>query len=297
MHPINHRRLTIRIYNYLHSLRKTAVLAQVSHTSVARWLKDIGRKPYQYKQPTNFKGDVMVDIIRITIQSDPFVSIQKLQMLIRDALNIEVSRELVRIAIKRMGLTKKKARFFGQSHDLPAKTEAFINKRAEYMAAGNHIVSIDETGFGRHGPVVKGYAPKGQPLRIRKSMVTFNPSVSVVACVSKDGLVAKEHKRGAFNIDRFLNFLTSLELPTGTVVLLDNVRFHHAIKIKDFAASKGIYLLYVPPYSPWFNPIELCFSIVKRHFYKYGNIEEAFQALTPAHCDAFFRNSLRAVAG
>jgi transposase len=69
---------------------------------------------------------------------------------------------------------------------------------------------------------------------------------------------------------------------------LDNVAFHHSKDVAAFASANNIDLLFVPPYSPWFNPIELCFSIIKRHFYQHHNVEEAFAALTSGHCHSFF---------
>ncbi len=55
----------------------------------------------------------------------------------------------------------------------------------------------------------------------------------------------------------------SFDLPAGTVLLLDNVSFHHSKVVKEYAISQGLVLLYVPPYSPWFNSVEGVFSIAK----------------------------------
>jgi len=294
MFAINHRQLAIHIYGLVHSLRKTAILAQVSHMSVSRWLKTVERKQYTYTNRNHFKSDAVVDIIRTTIQNDPFISIIKLVSIIHEALGITVSKELVRVAIKRMGLTKKKARFYGTTSSLEAKTNAFLAKRANYIAANHTFVSLDETGFGRHCPITKGYAAKGARLYVRKKMPRIT-TTSVITCVSTAGLVSKMNVQGAVNTKIFVSYLEQLPLEAGTVVLLDNVSFHHSKLAEAAATKKGLILLFVPPYSPWFNPIEMCFSIVKRHFYKHQDIEQAFAALTPAHCDAFFRKGLSCV--
>jgi transposase len=69
---------------------------------------------------------------------------------------------------------------------------------------------------------------------------------------------------GSFNKERFLNFLKDLSLlPPGTVILLDNVSFHHSLVVKDIAKQHSLVLLYTPPYSPCFNPIEGVFSIIR----------------------------------
>ena len=44
------------------------------------------------------------------------------------------------------------------------------------------------------------------------------------------------------------------------ILLQDNVRFHYAVVVKEFAIKNNIRMLYIPSYSPQFNPIELVFS-------------------------------------
>jgi transposase len=100
---------------------------------------------------------------------------------------------------------------------------------------------------------------------------------------------------GSFNRDHFLSFLKHLQPKLGpdTVILMDNVRFHHSQCIKSYIAAQGWECLYMPPYSPWYNPIEGCFSIVKRHYAITQNITESFSALTQQHAAAFYRHSLQ----
>jgi transposase len=214
-----------------------------------------------------------------------------LRELIKTALNIEVSKELIRIVIKRCNFSSKKARFYGEPKDLEMKTKQFIEARDLLLQGKHPFVSIDETSFGRSGPIVKGYSKVGTRLFVRKRVPRMT-TISSIACVSPDGLVAKSNVTGCFNTERFLEFLKDLNLIIGTVILLDNVRFHHSKVVKEYASLKGWILLFVPPYSPWYNPIEFCFSIIKRDFYKYQDFEKAYKCLTPSHCSSFFKKSL-----
>lgn len=79
--------------------------------------------------------------------------------------------------------------------------------------------------------------------------------------------------------------------------MLDNVKFHHSKLVKKYAEEKGIELLCVPPYSPWFNPIEGVFSVVKRHYYAHGSIDDAFQVVSAQHMNAFFQKSMSLDSG
>jgi transposase len=219
-----------------------------------------------------------------------------LQDIIKNTMSVSVSKELVRQAIKRQGWTKKKARYYGVSKALPEKTKCFLENRTKFVSQNRSFVSIDETSFGRNGINIKGYSPKGTKLFLQKAAPRMT-TTSVVACVSNKSILATKVVKGAFNTQLFLDFLVNLNLPSQTVVLLDNVRFHHSRVVKDYAMSQGIDLLYVPPYSPWFNPVELCFSVVKRHYYKTLDIKTSFQMLTTQHCKSFFDRSLKITNG
>ena len=128
-------------------------------------------------------------------------------------------------------------------------------------------------------------------IRKEKARVT---STSVLACASAvDGWVARTTIKGGVNRQIFSDFILSLDLPKGSVILLDNASIHKGEIIYDAFKQKEFNPLYVPPYSPWYNPIEKCFSIVKHLFSKNQNIEQSFDSLrTQDHFVPFFRNTL-----
>jgi len=61
---------------------------------------------------------------------------------------------------------------------------------------------------------------------------------------------------------------------------------------KQYARDRNVHLLYVPPYSPWFNPVEGVFSIVKRNYYSTRDIQQSFQCVKDIHIRSFFHRSL-----
>jgi transposase len=288
MYSLDRRKLATHVYTLFSSLRKAAKVLQVSHSTVSRWLKNPDKKPY--KRYTS-KSSTIVETIRVAIVSNPFISIRDLQVLIKEVFHFSVSKELVRIAIQRLGITKKKARFFSQPKNLEQKTKEFIFERNQYIAEDRYFVSLDETSFGRHGKEMKGYAPKGEQLLIRRSQPR-RTTISSLVIVDREKIIKRLEIQGSFNTQSFYNFLNHLEVPVGTVILLDNVSFHHSKVVKELATTKGFILLYTPPYSPWFNPIEGVFSIVKREYYKHGCIDRSYGVLRPCHCQAFFQKSL-----
>ncbi len=52
-------------------------------------------------------------------------------------------------------------------------------------------------------------------------------------------------------------------LNLGDIVIMDNLSFHKAPRIRTLIESADAHLEFLPPYSPDFNPIELCWSKVK----------------------------------
>ena len=294
MYPVDRRKLAFHINSLFSSLRKTAKVLQVSHTTVWRWLRNPERAKYPSQRKGANKAQVVRDTIKASIEANPFVSLSSLRSIVKEVLKLEVSRELLRTAIRNQGFSKKKARFFSRPKDLESKTEHFLKRREQLLKMKRHFVSLDETSFGRHGTLTKGYSPIGKPLLFQKS----KPRITTTSClvlVSKESIVHRVETRGSFNTDKFLSFLQSLDLPSGTVFLLDNVSFHHSKEAKDYAVLRGWEFLYVPPYSPWFNPIEGVFSIVKRDFYINGSIDNAFSKVKPKHLEAFFQAALSTV--
>lgn len=92
------------------------------------------------------------------------------------------------------------------------------------------------------------------------------PNVRLVAALTPNGLEAAMIVSGAVNGDIFAAYLTQVlgpNLVPGDVVVLDNLPAHKVARLAEIVAARGARLLYLPPYSPDFNPIELAFSKLK----------------------------------
>jgi len=117
-------------------------------------------------------------------------------------------------------------------------------------------------------------------------------TTSVLGIISDSSIIKTKSFKGSFNQYSFFEFFQDFELPKGSVILLDNVRFHHSKLVKEFADTYGFELLYLPPYSPWFQPIEGVFSVMKRNYYNGLSIDDSINSVTSEHCKAFFNHSM-----
>ena len=93
-------------------------------------------------------------------------------------------------------------------------------------------------------------------------------TTTFVGALRCDGLTAPLAIDGAINGELFVAYVEQVLVPTlkpGDVVIMDNLRVHKAAGVREAIEAAGAKLLFIPPYSPDLNPIELAFSKLKAH--------------------------------
>lgn len=108
---------------------------------------------------------------------------------------------------------------------------------------------------------------------------------------------------GPINRDAFQAYVDQVlvpELSPGDVVVMDNLSSHKGGQIRQAIEAAGASLLYLPPYSPDFNPIENAFSKLKAMLRKaaertvnglWSTIGHIIDLFSPRECANFFRNA------
>lgn len=115
-----------------------------------------------------------------------------------------------------------------------------------------------------------GWCPKGQRYMALKSG-SRGLRVNMIAAYCQKTLLAPFTVDGACNRVVFETWLEQCLIPSlkpGQVVILDNATFHHGGRIAELMATAGCRLLYLPPYSPDFNRIEMCWAWLKARIRK-----------------------------
>jgi len=94
----------------------------------------------------------------------------------------------------------------------------------------------------------------------------YRHNTTLVAALNPYGIQAAMTLEGALNSDAFAAYVQHILIPTlrpGQVVILDNLSVHHRVDIRTMVEQAGCTLVFLPSYSPDFNPIEQAFSTLK----------------------------------
>ena len=127
------------------------------------------------------------------------------------------------------------------------------------------IVFVDEMGSNTSLRPLYAWSPKGK--RAFGSVPrNWGKNVTLLASITPEGLGPCLAVEGPTTREVFEAYLERVLAPTlkpGRVVVVDNLSAHKGGRVKEIVEGRGCELLYLPPYSPDFNPIEQAFSKIK----------------------------------
>ena len=164
----------------------------------------------------------------------------------------------------------------------------------------HRLVFLDETGTTTKMTRLRGRCPKGARLRSKAPFGHWKTQ-TFIAGLRCHGLIAP------FVVDRPMNrrifdtWVETLLVPTltsGDVVIMDNLAAHKSARAEDAIRAKGAWVLFLPPYSPDLNPIEMAFAKLKAHLRARAirTIEGLWQAIgdicdlySPEECRNYFK--------
>jgi transposase len=147
-------------------------------------------------------------------------------------------------------------RFAEISKDLDPSRLVFIDE------AGSHIAMTREYARAPRGERAHGSVPRNA------GTVT-----TMIGALDLGGVRAMMTVEGATDAEVFETFVERLLAPKlhpGDIVVLDNVGAHRTERVRELIRAAGASVLYLPPYSPDMNPIELCWSKLKGLLREFG---------------------------
>ena len=129
----------------------------------------------------------------------------------------------------------------------------------------SRLVFVDECGAHTSLALLYAYSPCGERAhcsvpRNRGENTTLIASMTLEGmgpCVTVEGTIDK------VVFEAYVEQVLVPALESGQVVIMDNLSAHKPGKVRELIEGRGCELIYLPPYSPDYNPIEEAFSKIK----------------------------------
>ena len=138
-------------------------------------------------------------------------------------------------------------------------------RRKRWKAKLRRLIFIDETSTKTNLVRLRGRSRRGRRL-VDKTPHGHWKTSTFIAALRHNRLTAPFTIDGAVNGEVFLAYVRRVLVPTlkkGDIVIMDNLGSHKIQGIREAIRAAGATLLFVPPYSPDLNPIEMAFSKIK----------------------------------
>ena len=175
-------------------------------------------------------------------------------------------------------------------------------RSAQRLLDPDKLIFIDETGTSTAMARLRGRCRRGERL-IGKVPHGHWKITTFVAALRCNAITAPFVIDCPMNSAIFKAYLEQCLVPTllpGDIVVMDNLSSHKSDDVRDIIEAAGASVLYLPPYSPDFNPIEQAFSKIKAHLRKaaersvpalWDRIGSILDAFPPHQCQNFFSHA------
>ena len=181
-----------------------------------------------------------------------------------------------------------------------------VQKRNEWVqmiseADSDKLVFLDESGVNTDMTRHYGRAV-GKERAVDNAPENTATNTTILSSIRLNGETAYTTYSGGTTGDRFVEYLEKVLIPTlheDDVVIMDNMRSHHVKKVAEVLNKAKIQLLYLPPYSPDFNPIEKMWSKMKAIMRKMkirdstllpDAVKKAIEYVRISDCKGWFRS-------
>ena len=282
--------------------RHAAVRFGVGIATAIRWVrrarKSGDRRAGRQGQPRRSKLNPHRDYIIGLVAATPDMTISEMLERLGADRGVRAGRATLWTFLDRCG-QKKSAHAAEQDRpDVLKRREDWFNSQLDLDPV--RLVFIDETWASTNMARLRGRSKKGERLRAGIPHGHWK-TTTFVAGLRLTGMVAPLVLDGPINREAFHAYVNQVlvpELTPGDVVVMDNLGSHKGPAVRDAIEAAGATLLYLPPYSPDFNPIENAFAKLKALLRKAAerNVDDLWDAIadlidlfTPQECANYFK--------
>jgi transposase len=168
--------------------------------------------------------------------------------------------------------------------------------------APERLVFIDETWTRTNMAPLRGWAPRGQRLRVKVPHGRWQ-TMTFLAALRHDRVDAPWLINGPINGQSFRTYVEEVLAPTlkpDEIVMMDNLGSHRGKAVRQAIRTAGAKLFFLPKYSPDLNPIEQFFAKLKHLLRKEAArtpqaiaaaLARLLDAFTPQECENYFQEA------
>lgn len=134
------------------------------------------------------------------------------------------------------------------------------------------LVFIDEMGTHTSLAPLYAYSPRGKRAFFKVPR-NRGKNTTLLASMGWEGMGPSMAVEGSTTKEVFESYIEHFLAPVlrpGQLVVMDNLGAHKGVRVRELIESRGCKLLYLPPYSPDYNPIEEAFSKIKGSLRRVG---------------------------
>ena len=161
----------------------------------------------------------------------------------------------------------------------PEEIRTYYNKLKAIYSYPEQLVFIDETSKDGRDAYRRYARSKRGTKAVVKLPFSRGKRVSILAAMDCRGFFAWKCTSGTFARRRFHHAFSEKIIPhlnpwplPRSIVIMDNAKIHMFKELEESIHQTGARLLFLPPYSPELNPIEVCFGKLKRWIQRYANL-------------------------
>lgn len=237
----------------------------------------------------------MEDMLRqqLVRQADMFRS--EMRDWLHEKTDVYVSLSAISRTLKAIGWTRKTCRRVAQQRDQELRN--LYLRRVSFFKS-EQLIFVDESGCDKKaGQRRMGWSPLGStPVKVDE--LNRDVRYQILPAYNVKGILLSRIYTGSTDAAWFEDFVHQLLRHCRpwpgprSVLVMDNASWHNKESIERICAVRGVKVLFLPPYSPDFNPIEEFFAELKAYIKRCWN---DYQGLIKADFRTFLRLCVQAV--
>ncbi|WP_205371487.1 IS630 family transposase [Thermoleptolyngbya sp. PKUAC-SCTB121] len=253
------------------SQRQIAQQFRVAYSFVRKLIKqyretgEIAPKRRTEQTPTKLSNE-QLEILKTIAESNHDATLAELCDLLEQRVGVRIGVSTMFRMLEKLNLTLKKKTLYPDKKE----TERVQIERVKFWQLvrgflAQDLIFIDESGVNLALARLRARAPKGKRAHGKRPSKR-GKRVSILGAISLKKVITYSNLIGSVDGLTFEAFISQRLVPKlwkGACVIMDNCSIHLGEEVRRLIEDAGAKLMFLPPYSPDFSPIENCFSKIK----------------------------------